>query len=195
MVSKQQKQVVLKDYVRGYPKESDFELRSSDTICGLSNGSRAVLLKNLCLACDPYMRHRMSDQVSHPGTIIKSYSPGSVSPSATAIAFKSMSLPLKLAKRFSFFFTNCQAAHYNILFKSSSFSFFIHQVLVGYGVCKVIQSTHPGFQEGDFVWGLTGWEEYTVIPHPERLNKISYTGVPLSYYTGILGVLIFTPQW
>ncbi|KAB5538610.1 hypothetical protein DKX38_016143 [Salix brachista] len=137
MVSKQQKQVVLKDYVRGYPKESDFELRSSDTICGLSNGSRAVLLKNLCLACDPYMRHRMSDQVSHPGTIIKSYSPGSV--------------------------------------------------LVGYGVCKVIQSTHPGFQEGDFVWGLTGWEEYSVIPNPERLNKISHTGVPLSYYTGILG--------
>ncbi|KAJ6432393.1 hypothetical protein OIU84_019604 [Salix udensis] len=86
---------------------------------------RAVLLKNLCLACDPYMRHRMSDQVSHPGTIIKSYSPGSV--------------------------------------------------LVGYGVCKVIQSTHPDFQEGDFVWGLTGWEEYTVIPNPERLNKISHT--------------------
>ncbi|KAJ6324980.1 hypothetical protein OIU76_012129 [Salix suchowensis] len=35
--------------------------------------------------------------------------------------------------------------------------------------------------------GLTGWEEYTVIPNPERLNKISHTGVPLSYYTGILG--------
>ncbi|KAJ6772495.1 PROSTAGLANDIN REDUCTASE [Salix koriyanagi] len=159
MVSKQQKQVVLKDYVRGYPKESDFELRSSDTICGLSNGSRAVLLKNLCLACDPYMRHRMSDQVSHPGTIIKSYSPGSVRP-----------------------FSNCYCIQIHVVATEIG-----QEVLVGYGVCKVIQSTHPGFQEGDFVWGLTGWEEYTVIPHPERLNKISYTGVPLSYYTGILG--------
>ncbi|XP_061974783.1 2-alkenal reductase (NADP(+)-dependent)-like [Populus nigra] len=88
MVSNKQKRLVLRDYMY----ESDFELRSSETNCSLPYGSKAVLLKNLCLACDPFMRLRMSNQVSHPGTIIKPYSPGS------AIAYKFMSLPLKLTK-------------------------------------------------------------------------------------------------
>ncbi|KAM1174728.1 hypothetical protein ACFX19_027821 [Malus domestica] len=84
------------------------------------------------------MRHRMSDRVAHPGTIIQSFSPGSV--------------------------------------------------LVGYGVSKVMESTHPRFKEGDFVWGMIGWEEYSLITSPDRLNKISFTDVPLSYYAGILGM-------
>lgn len=134
------KQIVLNQYVIGYPKESDFGVRFSTTNCSLSHGSStpSVLLKNLYLSCDPYMRHRMSDHVSHPGTIVQSFTPGSV--------------------------------------------------LVGYGVSKVIESTHPKFLEGDFVWGMIGWEEYTVITNPESLNKIKHTDVPLSYYAGILGM-------
>ncbi|XVF56364.1 hypothetical protein PTKIN_Ptkin06aG0114400 [Pterospermum kingtungense] len=103
-------------------------------------GTVGVLLNNLYLACDPYMRHRMSHKhISHPGTILQSsFSPGSV--------------------------------------------------VVGYGVARVIQSTHPDFKEGDHVWGLTGREEYTFIPNPQTLNKISYTHFPLSYYLGVLGM-------
>ncbi|KAK1575340.1 hypothetical protein Q3G72_004604 [Acer saccharum] len=36
-----------------------------------------------------------------------------------------------------------------------------------------------------------GWEEYSIITTPERLFKIHYTDVPLSYYTGILGEHVF----
>ncbi|KAJ8762812.1 hypothetical protein K2173_022941 [Erythroxylum novogranatense] len=132
-------QVIFRNYVKGYPKETDFELiKSSLTSLILPPESTAVLLKNLYLACDPYMRHRMSNQISNPGTLINSYTPGSV--------------------------------------------------LVGYGVAKVVQSKHPDFQEGDFVWGLTGWEEYTIIHNPSSLNKIKNIDVPLSYYLGVLGI-------
>jgi len=63
------------------------------------------------------------------------------------------------------------------------------QVIIGYGVAKVVDSGHPDFQTGDLVWGITGWEEYSLIPDPKGLIKIKYTDVPLSYYTGILGKL------
>ena len=61
------------------------------------------------------------------------------------------------------------------------------QPLVGYGVSKVLASGHPDFKEGDLVWGITTWEEYSVITRTENLFKIHHTDVPLSYYTGILG--------
>lgn len=50
-----------------------------------------------------------------------------------------------------------------------------------------MDSRHSDFKEGDIVWGITGWEEYTLITAPETLFKIPHTDVPLSYYTGILG--------
>lgn len=61
------------------------------------------------------------------------------------------------------------------------------QVIIGYGVSKVVDSGHPDFSPGDLVWGMTGWEEYTLVTTPKGLTKIKYTDVPLSYYTGILG--------
>ncbi|KAF7142961.1 hypothetical protein RHSIM_Rhsim05G0187900 [Rhododendron simsii] len=60
-------------------------------------------------------------------------------------------------------------------------------VIMGYGVAKVMDSGHPNFKKGDLVWGITGWEEYSLITKPEGLFKIDHTDVPLSYYTGILG--------
>ncbi|GMN36137.1 hypothetical protein TIFTF001_005770 [Ficus carica] len=35
--------------------------------------------------------------------------------------------------------------------------------IVGLGVGKVLDSGHPEFKEGDLVWGMTKWEEYTLI--------------------------------
>ncbi|KAK1315402.1 NADP-dependent alkenal double bond reductase P2 [Acorus calamus] len=99
-------------------------------------GSNAVLVKNLYLSCDPYMRGRMSKPLHKSYT--DAFTPGSV--------------------------------------------------ITGYGVCKVVDSGHPNFKAGDLVWGMTGWEEFSLISMPEALIKIKYTDVPLSYYTGILGM-------
>lgn len=53
---------------------------------------------------------------------------------------------------------------------------------------KVIDSDNPEHKAGDLVWGITNWEEYSVITSPEFLFKIEDTSIPLSYYTGILGM-------
>lgn len=66
------------------------------------------------------------------------------------------------------------------------------QPITGFGVARVIDSGHPNFKKGDLVWGITGWEEYSLITEPETLFKIEHTDVPLSYYTGILGKLILS---
>ncbi|RRT61783.1 hypothetical protein B296_00043905 [Ensete ventricosum] len=59
------------------PKESDMELVATDTVrLRVPSGSTAVLVKNLYLSCDPYMRSRMTkhDEPSYipdfvPGTV------------------------------------------------------------------------------------------------------------------------------
>ncbi|EXB88295.1 NADP-dependent alkenal double bond reductase P2 [Morus notabilis] len=58
----------------------------------------------------------------------------------------------------------------------------------GYGVCKVLESENPNLKEGDLVWGVTAWEEYSILNATQSLFKIHHTDVPLSYYTGILGM-------
>ncbi|XP_059445407.1 2-alkenal reductase (NADP(+)-dependent)-like isoform X2 [Corylus avellana] len=60
--------------------------------------------------------------------------------------------------------------------------------LTGYAVAKVLDSGHPDFKAGDLVWGPSGWEEYSLITATESLHKIQHTDVPLSYYTGLLGM-------
>ncbi|KAK4261026.1 hypothetical protein QN277_004079 [Acacia crassicarpa] len=74
----------------------------------------------------------------------------------------------------------------------------------GFGVAKVVDSGDPNFSVGDLIWGTTGWEEYSLIQQPQQLFKIQHTDVPLSFYTGILGMAgitayalvyeIFTPR-
>ncbi|MED6157300.1 hypothetical protein PIB30_021951 [Stylosanthes scabra] len=58
----------------------------------------------------------------------------------------------------------------------------------GFGVAKVLDSGHGEFSAGDLVWGTTSWEEYSLIQNPEQLKKIHHTDVPLTHYTGILGM-------
>ena len=65
----------------------------------------------------------------------------------------------------------------------------ICQALVNFTVGKVVDSTHPEFNAGDLVWGMSAWEEYTLVTQPESLHKINHTELPLSYYTGVLGQL------
>ncbi|XP_057477918.1 2-alkenal reductase (NADP(+)-dependent)-like [Actinidia eriantha] len=130
------KQVVLRDYIHGFPKESDMYITESSICLKVPQGSNGVVVKNLYLSCDPYMQLLMKINQGH----------GLFAP-----------------------------------FTSGS-------VITGYGVAKVVDSGHPNLKTGDFVWGTTGWEEYSLIKTPEALFKIENTDVPLSYYTGILGM-------
>ncbi|KAI3459857.1 hypothetical protein Pfo_016520 [Paulownia fortunei] len=130
------KQIILKDYVKGFPKESDMILKTSIIKLKVPEDCPdAVLVKNLYLSCDPYMRNRMSKIV---GSYIDSFAPGSP--------------------------------------------------ITGYGVARLVDSSNPNFKKGDLIWGMTGWEEYSLIKSTEGLFKIQHTDVPLSYYTGILGM-------
>lgn len=55
----QNKQVILKDYVTGYPRECDLSVSTSTIKLQVPQGSNAVLVKNLYLSCDPTMQFRM----------------------------------------------------------------------------------------------------------------------------------------
>nr|DAD25120.1 TPA_asm: hypothetical protein HUJ06_026584 [Nelumbo nucifera] len=54
------KQVLLKHYVTGFPKETDMVLSTGSIQLKVPESSKAVLVKNLYLSCDPYMRVRMA---------------------------------------------------------------------------------------------------------------------------------------
>ncbi|KAK3200117.1 hypothetical protein Dsin_023532 [Dipteronia sinensis] len=132
------KQVILKKYIDGSPKESDLYLNTDSISMKVEQGTSAVIIKNLYFACDLYSMNRMKDHNDHEGY--------------------SSDLPGSAVK--------------------------------GFGVGKVVESGHAELKKGDLVWGLTGWEEYSLITNPESLIKILHTDLPLSYYTGILGISI-----
>ncbi|GLU14997.1 hypothetical protein SLE2022_315270 [Rubroshorea leprosula] len=136
------KQVIFRNFISGFPKESDMFVATGPVKLKLPEGSRGVLLKNLYLSCDPYMRILMTPKNEGSGEVFAPYAPGSP--------------------------------------------------VYGFGVAKVQDSGHPDFKKGDIVWGITKWEEYSVISAPEILFKIQHTDVPLSYYTGILAMPGFT---
>ncbi|KAI3712490.1 hypothetical protein L1987_71047 [Smallanthus sonchifolius] len=138
------KQIVLKSYINGSPLETDMELKLGNRIkVEAPKGSNGVLVKNLYLSCDPYMRGRMLD---FHDSYIPPFSPGSV--------------------------------------------------IEGFGVSKVVDSDDPNFKRGEFVTGLTNWEEYTLILNTSQLRKIQQhdhgIGIPLSYHIGLLGMPGFT---
>ncbi|XP_055825607.1 2-alkenal reductase (NADP(+)-dependent)-like [Solanum dulcamara] len=130
------KQVILKHHVVGCVKECDMELKNTTIRLSVPEDSNALLLKNLYLSCDPYMRPRMSNLVD---SYVESFTPSSP--------------------------------------------------ITGLGVAKVLESCDSNFQKGDLVWGMTGWEEYSIVTATQNsLFKIHDKNVPLSYYTGILGM-------
>lgn len=73
------KQVKAKDYITGNPKETDMYLSSSIISLQLPpEASNAVLVKNLYLSCDPYMRGSRKPQKDR---IFDTFVPDSVCPS------------------------------------------------------------------------------------------------------------------
>lgn len=143
VVEVRNQQVLARDYISAIPEESDMYLNNTATIKlkvppgEEFNGS--VLLKNLYLSCDPYMRGvKHNDTATTPQERIVFFSPDSP--------------------------------------------------IVGYGVSQVVDSRHPELKAGDLVWGITKWEQYTLITNTQSFFKINHTDVPLSYYTGLLGM-------
>lgn len=72
------KQVLLKDYVIGFPKESDFIISTENTMSlKVPENSEGVLLKNLYLSCDPYFRALMIKPDHSIKTPFPAFTPGS----------------------------------------------------------------------------------------------------------------------
>ncbi|KAJ6851340.1 polygalacturonase-like [Iris pallida] len=69
------KQVIFKGFITGAPKESDMELKEGKIKDRVPSGSGGVLVKNLYLSCDPYMRGRMREYYN---SYIPPFQPGSV---------------------------------------------------------------------------------------------------------------------
>ena len=72
------KQVILRDYVAGFPKESDLVFNDATVDLSVPAGSNKVLVKNLFLSCDPYMRIRMSKPDPSTAALALPYKPGKV---------------------------------------------------------------------------------------------------------------------
>ena len=70
------KLIILRDYVSGFPKESDMLATSASMGLKVAEGSNGVVVKNLYLSCDPYMRIRMRQLKD---SYVTSFTPGSVS--------------------------------------------------------------------------------------------------------------------
>ncbi|XP_030468476.2 2-alkenal reductase (NADP(+)-dependent)-like [Syzygium oleosum] len=68
------KQVVLRDYVSGFPTEEDMVVRMGEMKLEVPPGSKAVVVKNLYLSCDTYMRLLMNRSTTD---LLTPYTPGS----------------------------------------------------------------------------------------------------------------------
>ncbi|TYJ44757.1 hypothetical protein E1A91_A02G006300v1 [Gossypium mustelinum] len=71
------RKVIFKDYVFGFPKESDMVVTVDKNLkLKVASDSKDILVKNLYLSCDPYMRLLMTKRSSE---IFGPYTPGTVS--------------------------------------------------------------------------------------------------------------------
>jgi NADPH-dependent curcumin reductase CurA len=66
----------------------------------------------------------------------------------------------------------------------------MNEVMGGGTVGEVLASKHPGYQPGDSVVGMGGWQQYSVVDatQPGSLRKVDTAHVPLSAYLGAVGM-------
>lgn len=62
----------------------------------------------------------------------------------------------------------------------------VGRVVMSETVGEVLESRHPGFDPGDAVWGMTGWQSHAIM-EGSRLRKVETYGHPLSTALGVLG--------
>ena len=87
------KQVIFKDYVPGVLKESDMYITTSTIKLKVPDCTNGVLVKNLYLSCDPYMRIRMRN---FQGSYFSLLKPGSVSYLISILSFITVSLAFSM---------------------------------------------------------------------------------------------------
>ena len=63
----------------------------------------------------------------------------------------------------------------------------LDETMIGGTVGVVESSRHPGFQAGDVVLGMLGWQEYG-LSDGTMLRKIDASRIPMSAYLGVLGM-------
>jgi NADPH-dependent curcumin reductase CurA len=64
----------------------------------------------------------------------------------------------------------------------------IGEVMRSFAAGHVIASRHPGYDEGDRVMGMLGWQEYAVTDGSQIRRKIAELDLPLSLSLGVLGL-------
>lgn len=72
------KQIIFPEYVSGFPKESDLKITTTTIDLRLPEGSTSVLVKNLYLSCDPYMRICMGKPDPLANSLVPPYITGEV---------------------------------------------------------------------------------------------------------------------
>ncbi|RKP15186.1 NADP-dependent leukotriene B4 12-hydroxydehydrogenase [Piptocephalis cylindrospora] len=79
-------------------------------------------------------------------------------------------------------------------------AFSVGEPMHGGAIAEVVQSTYPKLSPGDIVMGDLPWQSYTIIQGEKdsggvgaltKLDSARSTGLPLSYYLGVLGM----PAW
>ena len=66
----------------------------------------------------------------------------------------------------------------------------LNEVMGGGTVGEVLASKHPGYQPGDSVVGMGGWQQYSLVDGsaPGLLRKVDTSRIPLSAYLGAVGM-------
>jgi hypothetical protein len=57
-----------------------------------------------------------------------------------------------------------------------------------FAVGEVVESRHPGYQAGDAVMGIFGWQDYAAAGDAEIMRKVREPDLPLSLSLGVLGL-------
>jgi NADPH-dependent curcumin reductase CurA len=71
--------------------------------------------------------------------------------------------------------------------KSYVAPFELHQPIRSGCIAKIIESSHPDYSQGDYVYGMLDWKEYQVSMG-DGLKKVDVDTYPASAYLGILGM-------
>jgi NADPH-dependent curcumin reductase CurA len=66
----------------------------------------------------------------------------------------------------------------------------LNEVMIGGTVGEVVASRHEGYQPGDKVVGMGGWQQYSVVDatKPGMLRKVDTAHIPLQAYLGAVGM-------
>jgi hypothetical protein len=77
--------------------------------------------------------------------------------------------------------------------KSYSPPFTLNEPMNGHVVAEVIKSNNPKYKQGDYVYGNGPFQEYTHVPAAQAArfvvrNEARDSGLPISYYVGVLGM-------